>query len=34
LSRWKSAAQKKHVTTMIVGTFQKEVLDLLAEEML
>jgi F420-dependent oxidoreductase-like protein len=34
LSRWKSAGAKKHVTSMLIGTFQKEVVELLAEEML
>jgi len=34
LQRWKSAAANKHVTSMIIGTFQEEVLDLLAEEVL
>jgi len=34
LQRWKEAGAKKHVTSMIIGTFQKEVLDLLAEELL
>jgi F420-dependent oxidoreductase-like protein len=34
LTRWKAAGAKKHVTSMLIGTFQKEVMELLAEEIL
>ena len=34
LSRWREAGAKRHVDTMMIGTGQPEVLELLAKELL
>ena len=34
LARWRTAGARRHVTSMLIGTFQKEAMELLAQEIL
>lgn len=34
LARWRAAGARRHVTSMLIGTFQKEAMELLAQEIL